>query len=236
MRKKMNLIGFSIFFLAILIPTVSIVIAPPIELDPGVGGGGTITATLKRIWVYNYDEGYISTGDGTRIHYVIKEYLLSNDGWRITYIAQIDYFYDLSFTKNFQVDIFNPYGNLWERLWITTDDATTDPVGNGRYHIHAYKTESFDYPNDYDDKFVGIRGGIIDLNQQMNICLYYGCILKFRIDDSNYGSIQKYSDWHDDGEFTYGFFGPYPYDNWATSYEYPDSAWYNVMDSMAIYI
>ncbi|MGC9781313.1 MAG: hypothetical protein HZR80_18875 [Candidatus Heimdallarchaeota archaeon] len=236
MRKKMNLIGFSIFFLVILIPTVSIVIAP-IVLDPGGGGGGgggTTYPTLKRTWIYNYDDGYISTGDGTRVNYVIKEYLLPDGGWRITYTAKIDYFYDLTFSKEFQVHIFNPYGNVWYRLWITTDDATTVPVGNGRYHIYAYKTESFDYPSNYDDSFVGIRGGIIDLNQGGYICLYYGCILKFRIDNSNYGSIQKYSDWHDDGECTYGFFGPY--DNWATSYGYPNYAWYNVMDDMAIYI
>ena len=189
-----------------------------------------------RTWMYCYDDGYIATGDGTRTQFIVTESLLSDGSWQVTYDVKLDVFYDMTWAHNFQVHRYNPYGNIWYRSWITTDDATIiDLDGDGpgeRYHAYIYTTQTYNYSSSYTGYAVGIQGGILSLGSAGNLALKYGGVLKFWLGNTNYGNEIEYTQWYDTGGAIYGFYGAY--DSWMTSHSHPQGAWFRVMNDCSL--
>ncbi|TFF85064.1 hypothetical protein EU523_00545 [Candidatus Heimdallarchaeota archaeon] len=246
MKNKISIFG--IFILAIMFLSMGIASAlptdllPPEVLDPGDGssggpGGGTKPGT--RVWKYTWDEGTDQCGD-LHLKYVVTEQKV-DDGWEITYQVDIDYYY--FYTNDYVISIHRYCGGgYWYRAWIGSelsynDEAyeftTTEEEYNSYIHEYIHHTETIHYDSDFEGDFMGIRGGVICMDDWGNFDLQYGCVLQFRIGESDYRDIISYSDWHAGGEILYGFFGQL---SGFRSFSFPPNAWYNNMDVNKIYI
>lgn len=248
MNKKNKLTFLGVFILMIYLLSMGIAsalptdLSPPEYLDPGdgsPGGPGSGLGPGVRYWDYTFDMGTDTSGD-VHLEYVIIERETST-GWDVTYQIDLDYYYFESSNLAFQIQQQRG-SNYWYRGWIggsltynqeAFDFTTkTEDYGNNLVHEYIYMTETISYDSDMKGNLMGLQGGIIDLATAGNLILYYGCVLVFKLGETNYGNTLEYSSWatsYSGG--VYGFFGQ----DYFCSYSSPQNAWYNEMDDMTLY-
>lgn len=189
---------------------------------------------LRRKWLYLFDYGLVGYGDGDRVSFEIKESVYTDGRWQIDYNVLIDICYDLFNIFDVHVHIKPWDGNPANYWFLTTNDLVVHSHGDERYHANAYKSKTVIYPSYHAGEMVGISGGITNGGETGLIYLQYGSVLRFKINDYNYGSEEIYTDWVNSGQTSYGFFGIFAEDIWTNTIQYPQSAWYNAMNDFGV--
>jgi len=214
--------------------TYSVAIPPdlgPIILDPGDGSGGGSGNGFEfcRMWRFDYD---VQDDEGIGVRKVFFEIIeaKSSDEWKITYKVLIDQVYWAQNDYDLKIERFNPYGNVWDRSWITEDDATITENWNNQdeyYRLYINEVYEYIYPYSYIGKYVGINGGLVMMDGDTGvICPYYGATLKFQLGRANY--LEPYDwFWNDIDDHIYSFFGSEPAPTWCCHVLFPSGAWYS---------